>query len=1115
MCRSENAGNPVQLVQFAEYAVKSGHVDIAVDCLQLYFSLNPPVNQFLIRAHLCKALVASPLNCSERAKFLEATQQLQTAVNIAVKFECYHFLVYNASVALWKLCRPLQKPGYQRLCAKPLQNMVKALEEIGEQDSSWRIELLMGLALSYLDTGLKEEATKALNSAIQLARRDVPDQLVNLLKFQIQNQLGDLKSCEKDIKASPELHAWNKLYKLKSSLNARSSIQQHSLQTPELKQKLQALLTDVVSEPNSFGPQSSFSPHSQVLRELMTAEQACSTEALYTKQAVEARLKAIKRTEEALSSATRTGDPDLVQRSCVLLWNLGLPLLQHNLCHHLLNPFRAATTALQNIDSLLHSLRCCIHFELAKVLAEDGQLQAAQDHVKKALLLDYAGEYTEQLNHFQSRVALRAQLFDTPQNTLDKAAKIIEQVGTNPGPGDISALLIQAGDLMAPNCFLHMVSSFEVTKSPSELEPDSNGKKLQLYEQVVQKVADHAKVVGSDSDRERCHLWSDLVKTARKAGVWSVATAAAKLCLVYDDGRWSCTPGTKRYRSRAFSLEAAGQQRASSTMARHSRRTVTKQTKPLLGVLANVHCLHAEALIYMLQQDGLKLGVLPKLPDKPLTGDKVLAGIQEAHQNYCNWAQGLTNDAQKSFLKTAELGLSLQEPWLVCNAATYLWNHNRHLIEDGKLVDLVVVLRTMASFLKQVQSHINSELLSHISAVLACGIIQRWMPVAPGPSSDVTASSVRKKVRLAVAGRGATPKKGKSGGEVQMDPEAAPHIKEALDICEAAMSMAHSGAGLRVRWYVLSAWVQCKQLLQQPVPRDTLGHDNQADPQLSHCRAIVATEMIEKLGNGIWDFPNCPTLNEVYDLIKATSPWEDRDIQLELLTKLTGVAITQKEYGIATALAEAALQLEPSNHAHQDQKSIHPSVMEYELLSHACCLLGQSIEATANGGRQQVQKAIEAYFRVLGCVQFGHEAKNYSLVIKACQHYWNACLPVSGCAADRAILQQPLSQLLKFLESFNAKKGYQNTSHTQGGASGTKELSLSHDLQVAMYGLVFEMYFDQALWKEGLKAVEEAMQHTPKDIHRHLMQYKLVFKSKVGRSVDAEFVHFQVSTTVI
>ena len=41
------------------------------------------------------------------------------------------------------------------------------------------------------------------------------------------------------------------------------------------------------------------------------------------------------------------------------------------------------------------------------------------------------------------------------------------------------------------------------------------------------------------------------------------------------------------------------------------------------------------------------------------------------------------------------------------------------------------------------------------------------------------------------------------------------------------MNVAHSGVGLHVRWQLLSAWVQCKQLLQQPVPRDTLGHENQ------------------------------------------------------------------------------------------------------------------------------------------------------------------------------------------------------------------------------------------------------------------------------------------------
>ena len=76
-------------------------------------------------------------------------------------------------------------------------------------------------------------------------------------------------------------------------------------------------------------------------------------------------------------------------------------------------------------------------------------------------------------------------------------------MGSNPGLGDISALLIQAGDLMAPNCFSHIVSSFEFTKVASEVELDSNGKKLALYEQVMQKVTDHTKAVATDSDRER------------------------------------------------------------------------------------------------------------------------------------------------------------------------------------------------------------------------------------------------------------------------------------------------------------------------------------------------------------------------------------------------------------------------------------------------------------------------------------------------------------------------------------------------------------------------------------------------------------------------------------
>lgn len=67
-----------------------------------------------------------------------------TVNNLFVFYFCsYHFLVYNASVLLWQICRPFQHQGARKLFAKPLQSVVRALEECKEQDYEWRLELLM------------------------------------------------------------------------------------------------------------------------------------------------------------------------------------------------------------------------------------------------------------------------------------------------------------------------------------------------------------------------------------------------------------------------------------------------------------------------------------------------------------------------------------------------------------------------------------------------------------------------------------------------------------------------------------------------------------------------------------------------------------------------------------------------------------------------------------------------------------------------------------------------------------------------------------------------------------------------------------------------------------
>lgn len=42
--------------------VQNGHCTVASECIRLYFSLDPPANQFLIRALLCEGLIAAPSN---------------------------------------------------------------------------------------------------------------------------------------------------------------------------------------------------------------------------------------------------------------------------------------------------------------------------------------------------------------------------------------------------------------------------------------------------------------------------------------------------------------------------------------------------------------------------------------------------------------------------------------------------------------------------------------------------------------------------------------------------------------------------------------------------------------------------------------------------------------------------------------------------------------------------------------------------------------------------------------------------------------------------------------------------------------------------------------------
>lgn len=68
---------------------------------------------------------------------------------------------------------------------------------------------------------------------------------------------------------------------------------------------------------------------------------------------------------------------------------------------------------------------------------------------------------------------------------------------------------------------------------------------------------------------------------------------------------------------------------------------------------------------------------------------------------HSDWIQEMSVYATANFLRGAELGAELQEPWLVVNAAVYLWNYNNHILATKGQHKLVPTFNQLVELLKQ------------------------------------------------------------------------------------------------------------------------------------------------------------------------------------------------------------------------------------------------------------------------------------------------------------------------------------------------------------------------------------------------------------------------------
>ncbi|XP_029962388.1 cilia- and flagella-associated protein 46 [Salarias fasciatus] len=1134
----------------SEAALQLGCLEISTACLKTYFEGNPPADQLLCRAFLCQGQLKSPPATATVEDFEEAVMCFLKAIEISKQEPRYHSLVFNASVLYFQTVRPLLQPGRCLHLVHSLRQVVQSLEEVEDQDYSWRAELMIHLVKCLVDAGEREDAASFAKVTEEFIKSHIPQVYPQLFKIQVQHKLSESGVLLERSRQNSELTVMYKLQELKNRLGEINKNVLTEADSAELEEIFDLLLvrTRMPSAPaTSSSPQcpSPMQPphrvafllelallalqvkHQKVtadcLKELKSVGEASADQRIimecvncelnllkkdakmsdYSKASVEARLKEVGRLDQWLQTALREGPPQAVQAVCATQWALCLPLLQHNLRKRVKQPLLRLAGALENMQSMFLEMRCHVHSELAVIEEEEGRLEASSTHLRKALLLDN-GALRERLSSALRVSELRQTVYQTPSRVEDQALMLMQQI-KEMQPEDRAnsrPMLVAAGLLLAPDDFQMVLDADDTSQIPegsAGCGPVAGlAAQAQRHSTCVQKADGHLARPGTDADdTERVNLWATLSKTARKLEVWDVCRAACRFCLLYDDGRWKISKSDKCSCSEGESCTEC-----------LPSCSGTRNCVNMLRLLAEIHFISAEATIQKLLAEGVRLNSPAVLPAEPHVPEEDSPWII-----YREWIQALSAQATSSFLRAGELGAQIREPWVVANAAIYLWNHNSHVLAAGDHQHLILAFQRVLEMLQNTEHAGNRALFVLLCDAVARGLIQ---PLS-GPDSAEAAPAAP------------AADKGKSRGEKGMekaasvhgaflDPTALQDVRKALELCEHALRLSTChGPGeavpLAARKQVLATWVQIKRLLQQQIGSklDVLKDESESEDESAAMRVLVGVEMFQCNRDPRQMESSTPSLSTLVSMASACS-WCDAAVELQVWCQLAASCHRVKEHSLVLSCTQTALQLEEAalRSLGSAACALYSVTAVNELLSTAACLRGQSLVHESRGDLHAYREAMKV---LLSSVSFAEKADNPALCATTARHYWNACLPLTHSPEERRQLEEPLETILNALSQTtkhtnkHSKVKSELTSTQQSLHASKQETTREEDssLRAAIYGLLLNIHTDRGDSASALLLLDKAIRDMPRTRHRlSLLKYRILVKAQRGESIHSD-----------
>ncbi|XP_032857192.2 cilia- and flagella-associated protein 46 [Tyto alba] len=1136
----------------AEQAFQLGYVEMSRDCLQMYFKGRFPVNQFLGRAYLCQGQLHTPLSTDNLEDFEKFALFFMKAIDFATHEQRYYFLIYNASVLYWQLVRPYLKPGFRYCLIPSLSQIVKALNQTEEQDSDWRAELMINLLECFLDASKLEEAKEFSSTAATFIKENVPDKYSQIFSLMVYHKLMDISQVEKEIHSSTHFSVIYKMQMLKlqwdtnefpsdaiTNLNSLYVLLRQydvppasvlSVKIPlimelarfSVKINCIKIAYDCILDLKRAGI-----TEPGKLIEIECLECECEIKKIgtkivtYTKGVIEAQLELINNLELTLKHAVQLGDPNVIQVVCTTQWNLCLPLLQHNLHQYVRKPLISVADVLEEIDSMLILMRCQVHMEIARIEEDGDRIEAAVEHLQKAIHLDNSGQYQEHLRLTFNRLRLCTMLYKSPERLEDRAVMMIEQAKRGKQKENVRkkrSLLINAGLALAPDSFQIVLDSeneAKVSLGKSRSQISYLYAKAQHHIKSVAKADEHLKHLRKENDRERVILWADLAKVARKQEVWDVCRAACRFCLLYGDTLFGKVTKPRKTQKKKASKTMMDDDQGDSLPGESLLPAKSFSfERDLRRILAEIRFINAEATVHLLRLQGIELNnhaVPPENTSQYRPGYvSYLPESDPEWKTYSLWIDYLSQYAMENFQRAAEIGEDLNEAWIVHNAVVYVLNYNRHLISSGRQREIIEYLQALLGAIKTVGHNGSTVTLLMLCNALARGLILCWIP-KPILTENKQKDAATDKNRKAEA------KKHEKANVIQsfsVDPSGLPDIKAALEICEFALNVTtraipNETVPIAARQQIIATWVKTKQLLQQQI-----GHklwteeENNDEAQNPTAKILVGLEMYSCNGLGLMDF-TVPSLSQLVNLAFACS-WSDSLVELQTLTRLAYFAYVSHDHELVMACSKRIFQSDENFFHNRDTKKYEMSGnrVRQEMLSTTACIQGKSIMENLSG-RKHVRVAASKAF--VQSARYAGEAGNYSLVMFAARHFWNACLPLLGSPHEREQFKEPTEIILKNIlkaESKNKQekkdmlplhqwitKDFQSIGLSVGCFLPGAEEDLT--LRTSLYGLLFHIYADKSDWETSLKVLDEAIQVLPQTRHR-LLIFKHMATVKAG-----------------